>query len=93
MVRVSKTADLALLRVDNPPRGITPVQLAKTNEIRNGDRVHGVGHPGNGDWAYTLGKVDQVKQSASWYAGLNLLHRGTVIFVELPDDPGRSGAP
>ncbi len=93
VVRVSKTSDLALLRIDNPPREIRPVRLAKTNEVRNGDVVHAVGHPDSGDWAYALGKIDQVKPGSSWYAGHNLLHRGTVIFAELSDDPGGAGAP
>ncbi len=93
VVRLSKTADLALLRIDDPPREVTPVRLAKTNEVRNGDVVHAIGHPDGGDWAYTLGKIEQVKPGSSWYAGHNLLHRGTVIFAELPDDPGGAGAP
>lgn len=93
VVRVSKTADLALLRIDDPPREIAPVRLAKTNEVRNGDVVHAIGHPDSGDWAYSLGKIDQVKPGSSWYAGHNLLHRGTVIFAELPDGPGGAGAP
>lgn len=93
VVRLSKTADLALLRIENLPPGITPVRLAKTNEVRTGDIVHAVGHPHGGDWAYSLGKVDQVKPGSSWYAGHNLLHRGTVIFAELPDNPGGAGAP
>lgn len=93
VVRLSKTADLALLRIDNPPEGVTPVRIAKMNEIRNGDIVHAVGHPETGNWAYTLGKIDQVKPGSSWYAGHNLLHRGTVILAELPDNPGSAGAP
>ncbi len=93
VVRLSKTADLALLRIENPPPGIAPVRLAKTNEVRTGDIVHAVGHPNGGDWAYSLGKIDQVKPGSSWYAGHNLLHRGTVIFAELPDNPGGAGAP
>ncbi|MDH3317540.1 MAG: trypsin-like peptidase domain-containing protein [Gammaproteobacteria bacterium] len=93
VVRLSKTADLALLRIDNPPKGVTPVRIAKTNEIRNGDIVHAVGHPKSANWAYTLGKIVQVKPGSSWYAGHNLLHRGTVILAELPDNPGSAGAP
>lgn len=93
VIRLSKTSDLALLRVDDPPAGITPVPIAKTNEIRNGDVVHAVGHPSNGVRAYTPGKIDQVKPGSSWYAGHDLLHRGTVITAELPDDPGGAGAP
>ncbi len=93
VVRVSKTSDLALLRIDDPPQGVAPVRLAKTNEVRNGDVVHAVGHPDGVDWAYTLGKIDQVKAGSSWYAGHNILHRGTVIFAELPEDPGGAGAP
>lgn len=93
VIRLSKTSDLALLRVGDPPAGITPVPIAKTNEIRNGDVVHAVGHPSNGVWTYTPGKIDQVKPGSSWYAGHDLLHRGTVITADLPDDPGGAGAP
>ncbi len=93
MVRLSKTANLALLRIDNPPEGVTRVRIAKMNEIRTGDIVHAVGHPQTGNWAYALGKIDQVKPASSWYAGHNLLHRGTVILAELPDNPGSAGAP
>lgn len=69
------------------------MRLAKTNEVRNGDVVHAAGRPDSGDWAYTFGKIEQGKPGWWWYAGHNLLHRGTVIVAELPDDAGGAGAP
>lgn len=65
MVRISQTSALALLRIEAPPQGITPVRLAETNEIRNGDVVHAVGHPRNRDWACALGKIEEVKPGSS----------------------------
>ena len=93
VLRLSKTADLALLKVNDLPRGVVPAGISKTNEIRSGEIVHAVGHPLSREWTYTLGKIEQVKTGSSWYAGHDLLHRGTVILAELPEDPGSAGAP
>lgn len=93
VVRLNKTADLALLRVDSPPDDVRPVRFADAAAIRAGDVLHAIGHPAGGAWTHTLGKIDDVKPESSWYAGRNLLHRGTVIHAKVLDDPGSAGAP
>lgn len=93
VVRLNKTADLALLRVDSPPEDVFPVRFADAAGIKTGDVLHAIGHPASGAWTHTLGKIDDVKPESSWYAGRNLLHRGTVIQAKVLDDPGSAGAP
>ncbi|HEX9583353.1 MAG TPA: trypsin-like peptidase domain-containing protein [Gammaproteobacteria bacterium] len=93
VVRLNKTADLALLRIDSPPGDVLPVRFADADGIKSGDVLHAIGHPASGAWTHTLGKIDDVKPESSWYAGRNLLHRGTVIQAKVLDDPGSAGAP
>jgi S1-C subfamily serine protease len=93
VVRLNKSADLALLRIDDVPVDVTPVRFADVNQIRAGDVLHAIGHPADGSWSHTLGKISKVKPGSSWYAGRHLLHRGTVIQAKVLDDPGSAGAP
>jgi len=93
VVRLNKSADLALLRIDDVPVDVTPVHFADVNQIRVGGVLHVIGHPADGSWSHTLGKISKVKPGSSWYAGRHLLHRGTVIQAKVLDDPGSAGAP
>ncbi|MDX1513276.1 MAG: trypsin-like peptidase domain-containing protein [Gammaproteobacteria bacterium] len=93
VIRLNKTADLALLRINAPPPDVSPVRFAAADGIGAGEVLHAIGHPASGAWTHTLGKIDRVKPESSWYAGRNLLHRGTVIQAKVLDDPGSAGAP
>lgn len=93
VVRLNKTADLALLRIDDPPDDLVPVRFADASQIHSGDVLHAIGHPASGAWTHTLGKISSIKPESSWYAGRNLLHRGTVLQAKVLDDPGSAGAP
>jgi S1-C subfamily serine protease len=93
VIRLNRSADLALLRIDEAPVDVTPVRFADANQIRAGDVLHAIGHPADGTWSHTLGKISKVKPGSSWYAGRHLLHRGTVIQAKVLDDPGSAGAP
>jgi S1-C subfamily serine protease len=93
VIRLNKSADLALLQIDDVPVDVTPVHFADVNQIRVGNVLHAIGHPADGSWSHTLGKISKVKPGSSWYAGRHLLHRGTVIQAKVLDDPGSAGAP
>ena len=45
VVGVDPTTDLAVLKVNTPPRGLTPLRLGRSSSVRVGDEVVAIGNP------------------------------------------------
>jgi hypothetical protein len=97
VVEIDRQADLALIRIDRVPDGITELPLAAESP-EPGQAVHSLGNPGKSGalWVYTQGKVRQVYVK-KWKAKLDekTLHtfEAKVIETDSPTNPGDSGGP
>lgn len=93
VVRLNRFADLALLRMLDPPENLKPVAIAPTPRLERGQTIHAIGHPNGAAWRHTVARVARLKSKATWQSGNNLAHRGSLISADVRTEPGNSGAP
>lgn len=93
VIRVDEVADLALIKVDSVPVGVTPIALGQIADVAVGADVHAIGHPTGEAWTYTKGIVSQVRQNYEWTSETHKLHKAHVIQTQTPINPGNSGGP
>lgn len=86
--------DLAIIRLDSLPPGVTALKLAPTSP-RVGERVHSIGNPAlarPGLWIYTVGTVRQVYK-ARFSLGPKQIVDARTILTQSATNPGDSGGP
>ena len=93
VVKVDEVADLALLKVEDVPAGVTPLPLGDSTRLQVGADVNAIGHPVGETWTYTRGVVSQIRRAYDWKAEDKLQHEATVIQTQTPINPGNSGGP
>jgi len=93
VLRVDQIADLALVRVSRPPKGVSPLVLGTMANAQVGADVHAIGHPTGQTWTYTKGTISQIRKSYRWSTESKLKHRANVIQTQTPINPGNSGGP
>ena len=87
---MDRTADLALLQIQDPPADLQPLLLGNREEIEIGQDVHAIGHPQGETWSYTTGDISWISPpNYEWGDG----KRGTVIKTGASLNPGNSGGP
>jgi len=92
LIKWSRVADLALLRLDDPPPDLTPLPLAAAAALEPGAGLHALGHVQGPAWTDTPGTVAKLKPGSSWYSGHRLLHRGDVLRARTGGRPVSAGA-
>ncbi|HVZ00210.1 MAG TPA: trypsin-like peptidase domain-containing protein [Dongiaceae bacterium] len=90
--RVDVVADLALIRIKNPPADMTLVTLGDPSSVEVGEEVNAIGHPHGEFWSYTRGYVSQIRPKYGWYDS-HYDHQADVIQTQTPINPGNSGGP
>ncbi len=91
LLKEDPVADLALLRVEDPPEGLSFLSPEGTTApVGVGQRVYALGIEGK-VWTYAEGTVRGVHPQHRWVGPRGLLHEGGVIEVAL--SPGSSGGP
>ena len=84
VVARDKDLDLALLRVQNPPADLHPLEIADSEEVDIGESVAAIGHPGGGGlWTLTTGTVSSKRSEQA----RDIFQTDTAI------NPGNSGGP
>ena len=91
--KIDEVADLALLRINTPPKAFTVFKLGSTSALRVGQDVHAIGHPAGEVWTYTKGIVSQIRDNYQWSGGDQVIRRAKVIQTQTPINPGNSGGP
>jgi S1-C subfamily serine protease len=91
--KIDEVADLALLRINTPPKTLTVFKLGNTSALRVGQDVHAIGHPAGEVWTYTKGIVSQIRDNYEWSGGDQVIRRAKVIQTQTPINPGNSGGP
>jgi len=93
VVKVDQVTDLALLRIDRPPKTFSFLRLGDISTLAVGQDVHAIGHPEGEVWTYTKGIISQIRNKYKWTAGEGLAHEARVIQTQTPINPGNSGGP
>lgn len=88
--RIDETADLATLRLVDPPPSQSVATIGPASPLDVGLDVHAVGHPEGEVWTYTKGIVSAYRRDYKWTTG-DSLHQATVIQTQTPINPGSSG--
>ena len=91
--KVDQVTDLALLRILNPPKGLTSLLMGDISTMAVGQDVHAIGHPEGEVWTYTKGIVSQIRDKYKWSGGEGIIHEARVIQTQTPINPGNSGGP
>lgn len=90
--KVDEIADLAMLRIDNPPPSLSILPLGDVKALEVGMDVHSIGHPEGEIWTYTRGTISALR--ANYEANIGgKVFRANVIQHQTPTNPGNSGGP
>ncbi|MBA2385127.1 MAG: trypsin-like peptidase domain-containing protein [Actinobacteria bacterium] len=91
LVGVDPSTDIAVLRVEASPRGLTPLEFGDSDDVRVGDPVVAIGNPFGLDRTATAGIVSAVqRRSITAPNGFTIDH---VIQTDAPINTGNSGGP
>ena len=90
--RIDVVADLALIRIKNPPENMTLIQLGDPSAVEVGEEVNAIGHPHGEFWSFTRGYVSQIRPQYGWDDS-HYEHKADVIQTQTPINPGNSGGP
>jgi S1-C subfamily serine protease len=93
VVKMDGVADLALVKVADPPGGGRFLRLGDASEISVGLDVHAIGHPLGGRWTYTRGVISQYRLGFEWPGEDGTKHKADLIQTQTPINPGNSGGP
>ncbi len=88
-----QTADLALLRMINPPAALPALSVGDVNQIQVAEDIHIIGHPHGNLWSYSTGVVSQVRDGYSWSYVDGSRHLAKVLQLQTSINPGNSGGP
>jgi S1-C subfamily serine protease len=90
VVGVDATTDLAVLKVNTPPRGLTPLRFGHSTSVRVGDAVVAIGNPFGLERSMTSGIVSAIGRVLQ---APNNLAIDNAIQTDAPINPGSSGGP
>ena len=93
VVKVDQVTDLALLRIERPPKSFSFLRLGNISTLAVGQDVHAIGHPEGEVWTYTKGIISQIRLKYKWTTEEGLAHEARVIQTQTPINPGNSGGP
>lgn len=93
LISESEPADLALLKIVNPPAGLTAVTLGDLSSIQVAEDIHIIGHPHGQLWSYSTGVVSQVRDNFDWQYADGSKHMARVLQMQTAINPGNSGGP
>ena len=94
IIATNKKEDLALVKVGNFPKNISPVNVGSLKEVSVGEKVYAIGHPVGLPWTFSEGIINQIRNKKDWtYPGSDYKHLATVIQTQTPINPGNSGGP
>ena len=92
VIKINKEKDLALIEVKGLSKNITGVPFGKFDDVKIGETVFAIGHPGDLIWSFNSGMVSQLRSNHKWKYK-NSSHFADVIQTQTPINPGNSGGP
>lgn len=91
--KIDQVCDLALLKINAPPKAYSLMHLGDSSALSVGQDVHAIGHPSGESWTYTRGIISQIRLNYEWTTSEGVKHRAKVIQTQTPISPGSSGGP
>ena len=90
--KIDEIADLALLKIENPPPTLQILKLGNSKALEVGMNVHSIGHPYGENWTYTQGTISALRKNyETEFDGKTF--RANIVQHQSPTDPGNSGGP
>ncbi len=93
VVKVDQQTDLALLKIEHPPKKLPLIKMGTIAGVEVAQEVHAIGHPEGEIWTYTKGIISQIRPAYEWSYDIKIKHRSKVIQTQTPINPGNSGGP
>ena len=90
-VGVDPTTDLAVLKIDAPPKSLFPVTFGNSSRLMVGQRVYAIGNPFGLERTLTTGIISSLNRSISGRRGRRPLK--SLIQTDAAINPGSSGGP
>ena len=90
LVGTDPSTDLAVLKVNTPPRGLTPLVYGRSASVNVGDQVVAIGNPFGYERSMTAGIVSAIGRVLE---APNALAIDNAIQTDAPINPGSSGGP
>jgi S1-C subfamily serine protease len=90
VIGVDASTDLAVLKVNTPSRGLAPLPLGESEDVRVGDAVVAIGNPFGYERSVTSGIVSAIGRVLE---APNRLPIDNAIQTDAPINPGNSGGP
>ncbi len=84
------SSDLAVIRIQNIPSGVTPLLIGDDNDLRVGQTVVAIGNPFGLEGTMTCGIISAVGRTIP---ALNTFSIPKAIQTDAPINPGNSGGP
>ncbi len=91
VVRVNRSSDLALMKLDSLPEGVQPVTLTEGTNPERGEVVYLVGHFGTSSWRYAPGRFVTFKDRHSWLTEGRYVHKAAVLRTRMGSRPASPG--
>ena len=90
LVGASPAHDIAVLRISPTGKGLVPVAIGSSHDLRVGQKVFAIGNPFGLDWSLTTGIVSALDRSLDNDRGGVIRH---LIQTDAAINPGNSGGP
>ncbi len=90
VVGSSPDHDIAVLRISRPPRGISPIPLGSSSDLKVGQTAFAIGNPFGLDRTLTAGVISALKRRLPTQSGHEITG---VIQTDAAINPGNSGGP
>ncbi len=92
VIKINKKKDLAMIEVKGLSSKFTKIKFASYKDLRIGETVFAIGHPGGLLWTFSNGMVSQIRPDHKWKYK-NSRHFANVIQTNAAINPGNSGGP
>jgi S1-C subfamily serine protease len=93
VIHQDSTADLALLKMINPPKTLHALSLGDISQVQIAEDIHIVGHPHGNYWSYSTGVISQIRDGYTWKYSDGTSHAAKVLQLQTAINPGNSGGP
>lgn len=90
IVGVDPENDLAVIKINHPPKNLTSIQIGRSDNLRIGQTVYAIGNPFGFDRTLTSGIISALNRNVKGNNGV--LMEGT-IQTDASINPGNSGGP